>query len=67
MSTAAPFAVLTLLELHKQLLRSAYLALLAVVLFDEDETVRRREAELVDARLAVLPKRVRRRAVDDDF
>lgn len=42
-------------------------ALTGVVLFDEDETVRAREAEWANARLAVLPRRVRRPDVDDDF
>ena len=42
-------------------------ALVGVALFSEDAEVRAREAELVDARLAVMPERVRRRAVDDDF
>ena len=42
-------------------------ALVGVALFSEDAEVRAREAELVDARLAVIPERVRRRAIDDDF
>ncbi len=42
-------------------------ALVGVALFSEDAEVRAREAELVDARLAVMPERVRRRAIDDDF
>ncbi|WP_420625152.1 helix-turn-helix transcriptional regulator [Candidatus Poriferisodalis sp.] len=42
-------------------------ALVGVRLFSHDASVRAREAELVDARLAVLPARTRRRAVDDDF
>lgn len=42
-------------------------SLVGVRLFSEDAATRAREAEYVDARLAVLPKRVRRGAVDDDF
>lgn len=42
-------------------------SLVGVRLFSEDSVTRRREAELVDARLTVLPQRVRSRAVDDDF
>ena len=42
-------------------------ALVGVRLFSDDAAVRAREAEVVDARLAVVPQRVRRRAVDDDF
>ena len=42
-------------------------ALVGVALFSEDAEVRAREAELIDARLAVMPERVRRRAIDDDF
>ena len=42
-------------------------ALTGVVLFDDDATALARESELVNARLAVLPQRVRSRAVDDDF
>jgi len=42
-------------------------ALVGVPLFSEDATTVAREAELVEARLAVLPQRVRRRQVDDQF
>lgn len=42
-------------------------SLVGVRLFSEDAATRAREAEYVDARLAVLPERVRRRAVDDNF
>ncbi len=42
-------------------------ALTGVVLFDDDNKTLARESELLDARLAVLPKRVRSRAPDDDF
>ena len=42
-------------------------SLVGVRLFSEDAATRAREAELVDARLAVLPERVRRRAANDDF
>ena len=41
--------------------------LAGVALFSDDAATLRREAELVEARLAVLPKRVRRRHVDDEF
>ncbi len=42
-------------------------SLVGVRLFSEDAATRTRESELVDARLAVLPQRVRHRVVDDDF
>lgn len=42
-------------------------ALTGVPLFDPDPSRRRLEAERVDDRLAVLPRLVRRREVDDDF
>ena len=42
-------------------------ALVGVPLFSDDATTVAREAELVEARLAVLPQRVRRRQVDDQF
>ena len=42
-------------------------ALAGVELFHEDAPTRAREAELMSARLAVLPERIRRREVDDDF
>ena len=42
-------------------------ALVGVRLFSEDTATLAREAELVEARLAVLPQRVRRRHVDDEF
>jgi transcriptional regulator with XRE-family HTH domain len=42
-------------------------ALTGVALFDPDPSRRRLEAERVDDRLAVLPRLVRRREVDDDF
>ncbi len=41
--------------------------LVGVPLFSDDATTVAREAELVEARLAVLPQRVRRRQVDDEF
>jgi transcriptional regulator with XRE-family HTH domain len=41
--------------------------LTGVALFDPDPARRRLEAERVDDRLAVLPRLVRRKAVDDDF
>jgi transcriptional regulator with XRE-family HTH domain len=41
--------------------------LTGVALFDPDPSRRRLEAERVDDRLAVLPRLVRRRQVDDDF
>lgn len=42
-------------------------ALVGVALFTDDTAALAREAELVEARLAVLPQRVRRHHVDDDF
>ena len=42
-------------------------ALVGVALFSDDSAALAREAELVEARLAVLPQRVRRRHVDDEF
>ncbi|MDE0499678.1 MAG: helix-turn-helix transcriptional regulator [Acidimicrobiaceae bacterium] len=42
-------------------------ALVGVPLFSDDATTLARESELVEARLAVLPQRVRRRHVDDEF
>ncbi|WP_419916799.1 helix-turn-helix transcriptional regulator [Candidatus Poriferisodalis sp.] len=42
-------------------------ALVGVPLFTDDAVTLAREADLVEARLAVLPQRVRRRHVDDDF
>ena len=42
-------------------------SLVSVRLFSEDAATRAREAELVDARLAVLPKRIRHRDIDDNF
>ncbi len=42
-------------------------ALVGVPLFSDDATTLTRESELVEARLAVLPQRVRRRHVDDRF
>ena len=42
-------------------------ALVGVPLFSDDTAALARDAELVEARLAVLPSRVRRRRVDDEF
>lgn len=42
-------------------------ALVGVPLFSDDATTLARESELVEARLALLPQRVRRRQVDDQF
>ncbi len=42
-------------------------ALVGVVLFDPDPTRRALEAEIVRARLALLPATVRPRKVDDNF
>ena len=42
-------------------------ALVGVALFTDDTAALARESELVEARLAVLPQRVRRHHVDDDF
>jgi transcriptional regulator with XRE-family HTH domain len=43
-------------------------AILGVPLFSPDETLRRLEADVLDGRLAVLPKQVRgSRRVRDDF
>ena len=42
-------------------------ALVGVPLFSDDPTTLARESERVEARLAVLPRRVRRRHVDDEF
>lgn len=42
-------------------------ALVGIALFTDDTAALAREAELLEARLAVLPQRVRRRHVDDDF
>jgi transcriptional regulator with XRE-family HTH domain len=41
--------------------------LTGVTLFDPDPSRRRLEAERVENRLAVLPRLVRRREIDDDF
>jgi transcriptional regulator with XRE-family HTH domain len=41
--------------------------LTGVLLFDPDPARRRLEVERVDDRLAVLPRLVRRREIDDDF
>ena len=41
--------------------------LVGVTLFHEDAATRSLEAEVVQARLALLPASVRRGAVDDDF
>lgn len=42
-------------------------AVTGVHLFSEDADTRAREAEVVNARLAVLPQRIRRHAPNDDF
>ena len=42
-------------------------ALVGVALFHEDPTRRALEAEIIQARLAVLPASVRARHVDDEF
>ena len=54
---------------HSVALGTAFEAasIVGVRLFSDDAATLSRESELVDARLAVLPERVRHRAVDDDF
>ncbi|WP_419842962.1 helix-turn-helix domain-containing protein [Candidatus Poriferisodalis sp.] len=42
-------------------------ALVGVRLFDHSDDTIAREAEVIDARLALLPSRVRRHAVNDHF